>query len=64
MQCDFFLLEGGGVINLWEIPQISLCLLHDGFGFQAAVERRLVVMGCCIVLQLCSERTGEALKSR
>lgn len=52
MQCDFIAPQGGGVHNLWEIPQISPCPLHDGFGFEAAIEKRLMVMGCCTVLQL------------
>lgn len=50
MQCDFFPRKVGVCITSWEIPQISPCPLHDGFGFEAAVEKRLVVMGCCTVL--------------
>lgn len=43
----------GACITSWEIPQISPCPLHIGFGFEAAAEKRLMVMGCYTVLQLC-----------
>lgn len=33
--------------SLWEIPQIFSCSLHDGFGFEAAIEKRLIGMGSC-----------------
>lgn len=43
----------GMCITSWEISQISTCPLHVGFEFEAAAEKRLIVLDCYTMLQLC-----------